>query len=165
MRSLFQDNQKRSNELPNIAAILKQEITRVARREVRSLTKSLFKASAQYRRDIAELKRRNSKAQAEISRLERLNGESFPSNGKKTDTENVRFTARGVKAQRKRLGVSAAEYANLIGVTAHTVYSWEHGASKPRRAQLSALSAIRALGRREVKQRLQQLNGTSNGRR
>ncbi len=148
--------------MPNIAAILKQEISRVSRREVRSLTKSLYRASAQFRRDIAELKRQNAKAQAEIARLGRLNGRAVPPKGGDADTEKVRFTVRSVKSQRKRLGVSAAEYGKLIGVTAATVYKWEHGASRPRNAQLASVASLRGLGRREVKQRLQQLEGNAS---
>ena len=43
--------------MPDIAAVLKEEIARLARKEVRSQTEGLKKASAQYRRDIAALKR------------------------------------------------------------------------------------------------------------
>ena len=152
--------------MPNIATILKQEITRLARKEARSLTKSLYRASAQFRRDIAELKRRSSKAQAEIARLERLTREAVPPKAAEAGTEKVRFTVTSVKSQRKRLGISAADYGKLIGVTAHTVYKWEHGASKPRRAQLAALAAVRSLGKREAKKRLEQPRGkASKGRK
>ncbi len=151
--------QKRTNHMPNIAAILKQEITRLARKETRSLTKSSYRAIAQFRRDIAELKRRNSKAEAAIARLERLIGEAGAPKPAKAGIGKVRFTVRSVRSQRKRLGISAADYGKLIGVTGHTVYKWEHGASKPRTAQLAALSALRGLGKREAKQRLEQLDG------
>lgn len=152
--------------MPNIAAILKQEITRLARKEARSLTKSLYRASAQFRRDIAELKRRSSKAQAEVARLERLASEAVPPKAAEAGTEKIRFTVASVKSQRKRLGISAADYGKLIGVTAHTVYKWEHRASKPRRAQLVALAALRSLGKTEAKKRLEQLRGkASKGRK
>jgi DNA-binding XRE family transcriptional regulator len=147
------------DKLPNIAAILKQEITRLARREVRSLTKSLHKASAQFRREIAELKRQSSKAQAEIVRLARSNGGALQPKVVGADAEGLRFTVRSVASQRKRLGISAAECGKLIGVTAHTVYSWEHGTSKPRKPQLAALAALRGLGKREARQRLEHMNG------
>src|SRR3954470_10273862 len=44
--------------MPNIAAVLKTEISRVARKEVRSETQSLKKAGSTYRSEIAALKRR-----------------------------------------------------------------------------------------------------------
>ena len=43
--------------MPNIAAVLKEEIRRLARKEVKTSTKSTKQAVAQYRRDIAGLKR------------------------------------------------------------------------------------------------------------
>ena len=46
----------------NIATALKSEISRVSRRESKSLTLSLKKASTQYRSDIAGLKRRTMQA-------------------------------------------------------------------------------------------------------
>ena len=44
--------------MPNLAAVLREEILRLARREIRRQTNVLRKASVQYRRDIAEMKRR-----------------------------------------------------------------------------------------------------------
>jgi DNA-binding transcriptional regulator YiaG len=149
--------------LPNVAAVLKQEISRLARREVRSLTKSLHKASAQFRRDIAALKRRSSKAEATIARLVRRGAGKAELDAEQAKA--VRFTVRSVRAQRKRLGVSAAGYAKLIGVTPHTVYSWEHGSSRPRKAQLESLVALRGLGKAEARQRLERPNARGSKRR
>ncbi len=42
--------------MPNIAAALRQEISRLARKEIRSQTVKLRKASAEYRRHIADLR-------------------------------------------------------------------------------------------------------------
>ena len=44
--------------MPNIASILKSEISRVARKELRGETQALKKSNAQYRTQIAELRRR-----------------------------------------------------------------------------------------------------------
>ena len=44
--------------MPNIATLLKSEISRVARKELRSETLSLKKATRTYRSEIAALKRR-----------------------------------------------------------------------------------------------------------
>ncbi len=56
-------------------------------------------------------------------------------------------------------GLSAADYADLVGVSAQTVYSWEQGKSKPRDTQLAALVAVRDLGKRDAWKRLELLNG------
>ena len=53
--------------MPNIAAVLKDEISRIARKEIRSETAVLKKASAQYRKEIAALKRQVSNLQGKVS--------------------------------------------------------------------------------------------------
>ena len=44
--------------MPNIAAALREEISRLARKEIRSQTVKLWKASAEYRGHIADLRQR-----------------------------------------------------------------------------------------------------------
>jgi DNA-binding transcriptional regulator YiaG len=75
-----------------------------------------------------------------------------------SDDENggVRFSARSAKAQRRRTGLSAADYARLVGVSPLTIYNWEHGKSRPRKQQLAALVALRGIGKREALAKLQQ---------
>lgn len=148
--------------MPNIAAVLKQEISRIARREIRNETASLKKASSQYRRAIAELKRQVSSLQRRIPLLEKRMPQNAPSQVTSAETTNVRFTAKGLRSQRKRLGLSAADYGKLVGVTAQTIYSWENGLSRPRRQQLPALASIRPMGKREAQARLERL---TRGRR
>jgi DNA-binding transcriptional regulator YiaG len=70
------------------------------------------------------------------------------------DVERVRFSSRSVKAQRRRLGLSAEDFGRLLGVSAQTVYHWERGKSRPRKSQLAALAATRALGKRAARERL-----------
>jgi len=143
--------------MPNVAAVLTQEISRIARREIRSETGSFKKASSQYRRAIAELKRQVSNLQRRIPLLERQMLQSAPSPLTGADAINVRFTAKGLCSQRQRLGLSAADYGKLVGVTGQTIYSWENGLSRPRRHQLPALASIRPMGKREARARLEQL--------
>ncbi|HSG34031.1 MAG TPA: helix-turn-helix domain-containing protein [Sphingomonadaceae bacterium] len=144
---------------------MKQEIARLARRESRGQIKGLRRASAQFRRDIARLKRDASGLSAEVARLKRSAGKAAPSQPSDADSSTVRFRAQGVASHRKRLGVSAADFGKLIGVTGHTVYKWEHGASRPRKAQLSALASIRRLGRREALARLKQVRAPTGGKK
>src|SRR5450759_2354206 len=121
--------------MPNIAVTFRQEITRLARKEIRRETQILRKASAQYRRLIAELKRETKKLQSDVFRFA-LQGSSAPQ-VLEADSGKVRFSAKSVIAQLKRLGLSAADYGKLVGVTGHTIYKWEHGSSRPRQAQIN----------------------------
>ena len=147
--------------MPNIAAVLKEEIPRLARKEIRSETTSFKKASTQYRRDIAELKRQVSNLQGRVSLLEIqvLRNVSFQVTD--ADAKGVRFTAKGLRSQRKRLGLSAADYGKLVGVTAQTICNWESEVSRPRKRQLPVLASIRHMGKREVRARLEQLTRSS----
>jgi DNA-binding transcriptional regulator YiaG len=140
--------------MPNIAAVLRQEICRLAKKEVKLQVGKTQKASAQYRRDIANLKRQLGQQEREIKLLKKQQGQTPK---EEEPSESVRFSARSVKAQRGRLGLSAADYGKLVGVSSLTVYNWEHGTSHPRQAQLAALVAVRGIGKREALLKLAEL--------
>jgi len=144
--------------MPNFAVALKEEIQRLARKEVKAQTGSTQKAVANYRREIAALKRQLKGAEKKIRFLETQEGRRVADPAAEVDeTDALRFSARSVKSQRQRLGLSAKDYGRLIGVSGLTVYNWEHGKSRPRRAQLAALAAVRGIGKREAQQRLELL--------
>jgi DNA-binding transcriptional regulator YiaG len=147
--------------MPNIATVLKEEISRIARKEIRSQTTYLKKASAQYRRDIAELKRQLSNLQGKVSLLEKQVLRDVPSQVAEADATGVRFTAKGLRSQRKRLGLSATDYGRLVGVATQTIYNWETGVSRPRKQQLPVLASLRSMGKREAQARLEQLSKSS----
>lgn len=137
--------------MPNIATVLKAEIIRLARKELRGTTAKLRKASAQYRLDIAALKRRV--ASLEKQATARSNKAAAAPVGGETSAA-IRYSAKGLGAQRRRLGLSAAKMGTLLGVSAQTIYHWESGKARPRRQQMAAIGAIRSLGKREAAARL-----------
>lgn len=148
--------------MPNIAALLKQEITRLARKEVRGAAGTLKKASAHHRHAIAALRRQVAQLQRQLAALGRRlekGGAGAPSTA---ETPKVRFVARGLRSHRARLGLSAAEYGKLVGVSAQSIYNWEQGAARPRAAQLAALVALRGIGKREAQARLRQVPSAPN---
>jgi len=143
--------------MPNIAAVLKEEIARLARREIRGQMRPLKRASAQYRRDIAEMKRRVSDLQHKLGPLQKQVLRGAPSPAVPDEGNRVRFTAKGLRSQRQRLGLSAADYGKLVGVTGQTIYSWEHETARPRKGQVVRIAALRHLGKRDALARLEQL--------
>ncbi len=143
--------------MPNIGTALREEILRLARREIRKQTTVFRKASAQYRKDIAEMKRRLSELRRKVGPLEKQIRKSVPSQPAEADAEHVRFTAKGLRSQRQRLGLSAANYGKLIGVTGQTIYSWEQETSRPRKSHVAKIASLRHLGKREAQTRLEQL--------
>ena len=70
----------------------------------------------------------------------------------------IRYSAKSLASQRKRLGLSAAALAKIIGVSALSIYKWESGNTRPRRKQIEAIAALRHLGRRDVQKRLEELS-------
>ena len=147
--------------MPNIATVLKEEILRLARKEVRGQTNALTKASVQHRKDIAEMKRRVSDLQRRLTPLEEQVLKNVPSHTAEADADHVRFTAKGLRSQRKRLELSAANYGKLLGVTGQTVYSWEGETSRPRKPQVARIASLRHMGKAEAQARLEQLAGRS----
>ena len=140
--------------MSKIASVLKEEITRLARKEVNARTSALRKASAQHRRDIAQLKRQAAALSKQPAFLERQDKKRAKRQVPLTNIEGRRFSQRGLQTHRGKVDLSAADYAKLVGVTAQTIYSWEQGKSKPRDEQLAALLTVRDLGKREALERL-----------
>jgi DNA-binding transcriptional regulator YiaG len=149
------------NNMANIASVLREEILRLARKELRKQTVAFKKASAQYRRDIAAMKRRISDLQRRLGSIERQTVRTVPDRTVETGGDSVRFTAKGLRSQRKRLALSAADYGKLVGVTGQSIYSWEREASRPRKQQVARIAAIRHLGKKEAQARVEQLAGGS----
>ena len=143
--------------MPNIATVFKAEIARIARKEVRSQTEEFRKASGQYRSHIAALRRRIDELERQVKRVGKSAGRSAPSSTAEADDDQAtsrRFSAKRLAAQRQKLGLSAADFAVLLGVSGQSVYKWEHGESRPRARQLEAIAALRGVGKREAQARL-----------
>jgi DNA-binding transcriptional regulator YiaG len=147
--------------MTTLAIALKDEIRRLARKEIKSQTSRTAKAVAQYRREIARLKRQQREHERKIAFLESQIRKATAVPAEEGNGE-PRYSARSAKAQRRRTGLSAADYAKLVGVSPLTIYNWEQGKSRPRQEQFSALVALRGLGKREAQSRLSML---TNGRR
>jgi DNA-binding transcriptional regulator YiaG len=141
--------------MPNIGTVLKSEISRVARKEVRGETQALKKSISQYRTQIAQLKRRMQALEKQIKRGDKATGRASVSEEEAETGSNVRFSAKGLAAHRRRLGLSAAALAKLLGVSALAVYKWESGKVRPRAKQIEAIAALRGMGKREAAERLQ----------
>jgi DNA-binding transcriptional regulator YiaG len=143
--------------MPNIASILKAEISRVARKEVRGEIQSLKKATASYRSEIARLKRRTEALEKQVKRLGKGGGAARSQQDDEEQGPRLRFSAKGLASQRRRLGLSAEACGALVGATGQSVYKWESGKIRPRARHLPAIAALRKMGRREAAARLAEL--------
>jgi DNA-binding transcriptional regulator YiaG len=137
----------------NVVNALKQEVLRLAKKEAKAQVGKARKAVSQYRHEIARLKRALAQREREVKYLTKQ-VQSDEVRSEDAQLVGIRFSARSVRAQRRRLGLSAEDYGRLVGVTALSVLAWEQGRSRPRRAQLAALVAVRGISKKEAMERL-----------
>ena len=141
--------------MANLATTLKEEIRRLARKEIKAQVGTTKQAVAQYRREVAALKRQLGEQQKRLQKLVTQGSKAARENVEaESEDNNSRFSARSVKSQRRRLGLSAKDYGRLVGVSLLTIYSWEHGKTHPQKAQRAALAAVRGIGKKEALQKL-----------
>ena len=141
--------------MSTFATQIKKEISRLAKKEIRAETQTLKKASAQYRSEIAALKRRISGLESQIKKMGE--GASRSKAVEASEEEGgtaLRFRVAGFAALRKKLAISAADMGKLLGVSAQSIYHWETGKTKPRSSQLAAIAAVRKMGKKAVAAKL-----------
>ncbi len=142
--------------MSNVASALKEEIARVARKEIRRETATLKKASAAYRSEIAALKKRALEFERQLRRLGKTAERSAPPAATADSVaQGARFSAKSMASQRRRLGLSAAECGLLVGASAQSIYNWEEGKARPRAQHLPAIFALRNLSRRQANEILE----------
>ena len=160
--------------MANLASALKEEIGRLARKEIRQQTAGTSKTVTQCERDIAALKRQMEDLQRKLSSLRTPDAPRQTASKKKSSkkaatkkqaaatasgsgqqSSRARFSAKGLKANRERLGLSADNYGKLVGVSGLSIYNWEQGKARPRESSIAALMTIRGIGKREAAKRLE----------
>jgi DNA-binding transcriptional regulator YiaG len=133
--------------MPNVASVLKGEISRVARKEVRGETLALRKAVSVYRSEIAALKRRTQAVEQLLQRLSNGNAKPPPMAQSDVDVSKVRFSAKSLSAPASRLGLSAEQCGLLLGASSQSVYNWEQGKTRPLARHLAAIAAVRGMSK------------------
>jgi DNA-binding transcriptional regulator YiaG len=137
---------------PNIASVLKDEIVRLARKEVRKEVEALKKANASLRAKTAELSRQVTDLQRALKSAQRATPPQPAAST--TESTHLRFSPSRLKAQREKLGLSAKAFGQLIGVSQLTVYNWEGEKSRPSAENLAAIASLRGIGKRALEARL-----------
>jgi hypothetical protein len=143
--------------MPNIALILRDEISRLTRKAVRSEIAPLKKASAAYRTEITALKKR-------IVSLEKLSVQRKRSPVQGVDSAvtpigtGYKFSAARLKKQRARLKLTLKQTGYLLNAAQLTVSRWEDKASgvTPRAKNMPAIEAFLKLDRQAAQALLQQ---------
>jgi len=131
--------------------MLKSEITRLARKQMRATylplarnVRGLKRTVSALRKTVAVLAKLGAELQAQRT-AGRAKMAAAPE-----EVKAARISPLLIKKLRKRLGVTQGELATLIGVSTNAVGFWEQGKARPQGRNREALVALRKLGKREV---------------
>ena len=148
--------------MPNLGQVLKDEIRRLARSEIRSAISGLKSDNAKLKRTVATLNRQIASLERDNRLLKaaekRLREGVAKSKMVSEELEQIRFTGKGIRSLRKKLGLSGEDFATLVGVSSQSVYLWERkdGRLKLRDESKAALLDLREIGVREAQRRLEE---------
>jgi len=150
--------------MSNVVKILKAEIARISKKEAKSATQVIGKSNIWLRKTVADLKKRLVLLEKENKHLVVAIKKFQVEQSQKPDQEEgkkARFTSRGIRALRKKLRLSQADFGKLLGATPHAVYLWEKkiGALNLRDKTKAAILSVRGLGAREAKEKLKEIGG------
>ena len=137
--------------MPTFAAALKQEVRRLAAREVKKALRPLRKVQRQVkalrldsrgqRRTLASVERRFSRLKARVGR-----GGGVAERGRRQAAETVR-------SLRRRLEMTRLEFAKLLGVSPGSIFGWESGRTAPRGRNVARIQELRRKGMKQVRGR------------
>ncbi len=140
-----------------VEGIIKSEIVRLARREIRKISVPLARdvwflksAVSQLRRAVLTLQRITASQQKELEK-----GKT-PLEATPEEVKESRFSPRLIGSLRRHLGITQKELAILTGVSVGAAHLWETGKFKPSTKKKAVMVALRKLSRREVRKLLEE---------
>ena len=143
--------------MKKLESIIKSEMIRLAKREVRQVSvplgrdvRSLKSTVSQLRKSLLAIERFVVQKQKEFSKRE-IRLEAPPEELKKS-----RFSPRLIRSLRKKLRITQKELAVLAGVTVGAVQKWETSKFQPKTVKKARLAALRRLTRSDVKKLLEE---------
>ena len=142
--------------MPDIVKVLKDEVSRLARKEIRSACDPLYKQLQVLKKTVRDQRDTIAKLQKNLARLEvRTPSPSQVIKEEQNEADNVRISPASIKRHRKRLKISQTEMGKLLKVSTNTVVRWEAGTSKPRAQYRPGLARLRDLGIKNVRKLLE----------
>jgi len=143
--------------MPRFEPILRAEITRLARKEVRAAVSPFIKRLTSLRREVARLKQTVAQQRKLIGHQRSILQKTGPQISIDEDSgKPTRLSPPLIKKLRKRLNISQIELAQLLSVSPSSVAFWEQGRNKPSASARNKIVALRQLGRREIRALLEE---------
>ena len=140
--------------MPDIGKMLREEIARLARREVRSQTSVLGKQVRDLKKVVVAQKKLIAKMQKALKSAEaRPRGTRQPTPPAE-EKQDIRISPASIQKHRSRLGLTQKQLGTLLGVSTVTIGNWESGKAKPQGRNRQAVADFRQLTVREAEARL-----------
>jgi DNA-binding transcriptional regulator YiaG len=143
--------------MPNVAQVLKEEIGRLARKEIRATCDPLRQQVQTLKRTVRTQQETIARLEKSLSKMVEMTGTDagtslYSPEAEKEEGSRARVTPTSIRRHRHRLKMSQAELGRLLNVSTNTIVRWEQGSSKPRAQHRTALLRLRHMGIRDVKQ-------------
>jgi len=148
--------------MPDVARVLREEVQRLAKKQVKAGLTPIRRDNVRLKKQVAELRR-------ELMELTRTSRELLArvkavvaTKEAEVATERavtLRPTSKSLVRLRRRLGLTQVEFGRLMGVSGQAVLNWERKGSRVRMrsANLAALAGIQKMGKREARRRLEEV--------
>ena len=142
--------------MPDVISVLKQEVKRLARKEVAATVRQQSKQIQSLKASTRNLRDQVTTLEKTVSRLSRARANSQPQ--VQTAPERaIRMSPKSIKSHRRRLKLSQAQMAKLLGVSTASVTLWESGRATPRGKNRQTIADLRQMGARDAKVLLETL--------
>jgi DNA-binding transcriptional regulator YiaG len=145
--------------MPNIAKILKDEISRLARKEAKALVLPVASQVRDLKKTIIQQKRQIAELQKELGKKPDQTATGSIQVDPKIPEKSIRIAPASLRKHRQRLRLSQREMGLLLNVSTLTVCKWESGNTTPRGQNRKTIAELRKMGIREVRDRLKKIQG------
>jgi len=146
----------------NMAKVLREEIQRVAKRQVRTELAPLRRDGVRLKKSVADLRRQIAALNRSSRELVKKVTPVMVARETEDATQNagkLRPSSKSLKRLRARLGLTQAQFGQLLGVSGQAVVQWasREGRVRMRTTTLAALARIQNIGKREAWRRLEKM--------
>ena len=141
--------------MAKIEIAIKDAITRGARKQIRSAATPLRRDVRRLREAVRELRTQVAALREVAARWsESQAGHRWQPGISEDEARAARLSPGLIRKLRRRLALSQAAVARLVGVSPAAVVQWEQGRATPAGKNRAALVGLRRLGRRQAKRLL-----------
>ena len=148
--------------MPNFVKPLRDEIARLAKKEVAQSLGQIKKALSALKAENKFLKKELAaiKKTAQVLKKNVPQGNE-PESCSADELRSARFTPAIIIRLRKKFGLSRLKMAQLLGINNKSISRWEEGIGEPKTNSRTKLISLRKMTKRDVKKQLQELKAAN----